>query len=74
MCGYKEEHGCSHCNCDKIEAENSKHYCDQCEETHPEKKECPQCLACLYKYAKQIPDNKYPIFECTQCGKRVFWD
>ena len=51
-----------------------KYFCDECKEKHPEKNVCPQCGKCLYKNAKQIPDDMFPIFECTNCGKRVFWD
>lgn len=47
--------------------------CAECKVEHVENKVC-ECGACMYAYCKQIPDDMYPIFECTKCGQRHFWD
>lgn len=48
--------------------------CKECNALHVEKAPCSQCGACLYKNAKQIPNQTYPLFKCTKCGKVNFWD
>lgn len=47
--------------------------CQDCPKDQPEHL-CESCGACLYKTAKQIPDEMYPLFECRECGKVNFWD
>lgn len=56
-----------------LECPSWTYFCEQCKEKHCEKSEC-DCGACLYKYAKQIPDDMYPLFKCKKCGRTVFWD
>jgi len=48
--------------------------CYECKEEHETIAFCSNCGACLYKNAKQIKDDKYPLFECTKCGCINFWD
>lgn len=55
------------------EIERHRH-CDECNQKHEVIAFCTKCGACLYKHSKQIPDDKYPLFECTKCGQTNFWD
>lgn len=48
-------------------------YCNECKDLHPELARC-ECGACLCKNSKQIPDDDYPLFKCTKCGRVHFWD
>ena len=56
--------------------------CVDCGGTHPDDSHCPGCGACLHKNASQKdeqgewldPTHQHPVFRCTKCNKRVFWD
>jgi hypothetical protein len=48
--------------------------CLECLKTHETIAFCRVCGACLYFNSKQIPDNNYPLFECTRCDATNFWD
>jgi hypothetical protein len=57
--------------------------CPACNHIHPPGEgSCPSCKACLYKNSSQLdeqgkeldPNHEFPIFRCTKCNKRIFWD
>lgn len=57
--------------------------CPECNHPHPPGEGyCPRCKSCLYKNSSQLdeggkeldPDRQFPIFRCTKCNERVFWD
>ncbi|MHA2279996.1 MAG: hypothetical protein ACXAC5_03845 [Promethearchaeota archaeon] len=50
-------------------------HCKECNKKHPiGEGKCSKCGCCLYKNAKQIPDDMYPLFKCKKCGQVNFWD
>ena len=54
-------------------AEPPAEVCKECGVVHPDPAIC-KCGACLYANAKQIPDDDFPLFQCTKCKEIVFWD
>ena len=49
-------------------------HCEECKKEHEAIAFCTHCNACLYKNSKQIPDDRFPLFECKKCGQVNFWD
>ena len=56
-----------------MEGKYAKH-CEECDKEHERIAFCTECGACLYLHSKQIFDDMYPLFKCTECGRVNFWD